>query len=88
MSKNDPARGNSLRITRIDAGVTQTELANYCGVTRQQIQKWETGERPLLQAPYDEMINWLAKRKTQKRNIRRTTVAADRYAVLDYLRRP
>jgi DNA-binding transcriptional regulator YiaG len=84
-------RGHSLRITRIDACVTQTALANHYDVTRQQVQKWETGERPLLQTRYLEMIDWLKKQKALlQRNIRvpRTTVAADHHAILDYLRRP
>jgi transcriptional regulator with XRE-family HTH domain len=83
MSKIDrTTRGNSLRNTRINAGVTQKELADHFDVTYQQVQKWETGERPLWQTPYNEMIKWLEKRRAC------TTVAADHHAVWDYLRRP
>jgi len=39
----DAAVGENIRTARLAAGVTQTELGNACGITFQQIQKYENG---------------------------------------------
>jgi transcriptional regulator with XRE-family HTH domain len=39
----DAAVGANIRIARLAAGLSQSELGNACGVTFQQIQKYENG---------------------------------------------
>ncbi len=39
----DAVVGQNIRTTRLAAGMSQTELGNACGITFQQIQKYENG---------------------------------------------
>jgi transcriptional regulator with XRE-family HTH domain len=39
----DAALGQNIRMARLEAGLSQTELGTACGVTFQQIQKYENG---------------------------------------------
>jgi len=39
----DVAVGENIRVARLAAGLTQTELGKSCGITFQQIQKYEKG---------------------------------------------
>ncbi len=43
LNEIDKHAGNRLRIACKDAGYSQTKLADACGVTFQQIQKYQTG---------------------------------------------
>ena len=43
LNEIDKHAGNRLRIARKDAGLSQTQLATECGITFQQMQKYESG---------------------------------------------
>lgn len=42
LNEIDKHAGNRLKIARKDAGDSQTQLANACGITFQQLQKYES----------------------------------------------
>lgn len=43
LNEIDKHAGNRLRMARKDAGLSQTKLADQCGITFQQLQKYESG---------------------------------------------
>jgi DNA-binding XRE family transcriptional regulator len=60
----DVALGRRLRSLRVKHGVTQTALGAVLGVSYQQIQKYESGERRCLAALAEEMAARRANRIT------------------------
>lgn len=42
----------SLAAARVDAGLTQEELAEKLGVTRKSVQNWELGRKPIRKANF------------------------------------
>lgn len=46
---------DSLKLHRVRAGLTQTDLANLAGVTKNTISKMETGYAPLRNSSYDTL---------------------------------
>lgn len=41
------APGTAIRLARLEAGWTQTELGRRCGYSASQVSRWETGTVPL-----------------------------------------
>jgi transcriptional regulator with XRE-family HTH domain len=81
MSPTPKEIGRSIRIQRLASGMSQTDLANEIGVTFQQVQKYEKGEKiaagrlskiaKVLNIPVSEFLGTAPRPKPQKRLVSR-----------------
>lgn len=51
--------GRRIRVQRLAKGMSQTELANFCGITFQQIQKYEKGANRVSGSRIQQIANAL-----------------------------
>ncbi len=60
------AAGPVLRDLRQSLGLTQSRIAEICGVAQQSVAQWEIGRNPVSQAAVEKLVHWMGAQGTRE----------------------
>ena len=60
------AAGPVLRDLRQSLGLTQSQVAEICGVSQKAVAQWEVGRNPVSQAAVEKLVHWMSAKGTSE----------------------